>query len=59
MPQRNGPYDEYYNEELITPCLEKSFTSSTRKKKLKARRRIEEMRDDKLLRRELYDYYYD
>ena len=58
MPQRNEPYDEYYNDEVITPYLEKSSTTSTRKKKLKARQRIEEIRDDERLRRELDDYYY-
>ena len=59
MPQRNTPYDEYHDEEVIMQYLEKSPTASTREKKLKARRRIEEMRDDKRLRRELDNYYYD
>ena len=59
MPQRNEPHDDYHDEEVITQYLEKSSTSSTREKKLRARRRIEEIRDDKRLRRELDNCYYD
>ena len=59
MPQKNAPYDDYHDEEVITQYFEKSSAKPTREKKLKARRQIEEMHDDKRLRRELDDYYYD
>jgi len=59
MQKNNGSLDDYSIEEEFELYSERTSAISSQKKKLKARRQIEEIRENKRLQREIDSYFYD
>ena len=59
MQKTNDIFSDYYVEEEIELYIEVTSSKASKNKKLRARRKIEEMRENKLLQRQIDSYCYD
>jgi len=59
MFEINSDIEDLYEEEVESYMDKESRTTAPKIKKLRARRRIETMREQKRLKRQLDDFYYE